>query len=115
MANPTLPVEPDGKVTRQKSPDLRKVTFGGYTQRGPKDINGDPETWTVQWQQCRKARIQAVLDLMDERAGYKPFLWTPPGQTAPRKFICESWGEEYPYGPASDIVNLSLTFVEDQN
>lgn len=109
MALPTLPLAPDESAEQQRTPKLRVAQFGdGYAQRAPAGINHDLQNWKLTWARSRKARLLSTYNLFVERAGYLPFNWTPPGETKALKFVCESYGFRYPFGPSSDIVELSV-------
>lgn len=109
MSQPTLPLEPDSSLQLNMAPKVRESVFGdGYTQFTPRGINNSAQTWNFSWERGRIGRFEAVIAMLEERGGWQPFLWQPPRSPVPLKFICKTWSIKYPFGTASDIVELSF-------
>lgn len=118
MAYPALPIEPDEALNVTKTPKLRNISLGGYSQIGPASINYNPETWNFSYTKRRYRLLKELVEFLDERGGWQVFSWTNPrGQT--KLYRCESWPMNYPHGydktqPHDEaIVELNITIIEE--
>jgi phage-related protein len=57
----------------------------GYEQEAAQGINNVRQVWTLSFD-GDAARVKAITDFVLRHQGFKHFLWTPPGETAPLKF-----------------------------
>jgi phage-related protein len=94
------------------TPRVRKAPFGdGYAQRSGDGINAMVRTFNAQFAVISATEAQSLLDFFRERAGYKPFRWTLPGEASPRQWIAPSWRKTYSESGVSDVtVSLEENF-----
>lgn len=72
---------------------LLKADFGdGYRLRAPDGLNHVRYVYQFVWE-GRGADIDAILLFLHDHGGAKAFLYTPPGELLPKKFVCEEWGK----------------------
>ncbi|KFF48091.1 hypothetical protein GY26_15970 [Gammaproteobacteria bacterium MFB021] len=86
---PDVPMDREPQITPQASVDT--VKFGdGYEQRRPSGINHIKDQASVSWSRLRRHEFDSLFPFLKNRLGVTPFLWTPPGGSAPRKWVCET-------------------------
>lgn len=77
----------------------RRSSFGdGYTQRAGDGINTRLRKFSVTWNLLSLEEIEEIEAFLDARDGHEAFFWTPPRETTPRKYICESYSRGYTTG-----------------
>lgn len=83
----------------------------GYTQRVPIGLNSTKRTWRVVWNDGDIPEMETLAAFFRTAGGYQAFLWTPPGDETPTKWICSGFK-----GPTRIegglLANLSATFEE---
>lgn len=85
--------------------------FGdGYSQESGDGLNAVSMTVRLSWR-LPVAEVQEKLAFLRARAGYAPFWWTLPRETAPRLWRCKSWGGGYRW--RLDILEATFTEVHD--
>jgi phage-related protein len=52
---------------------------------------------------------KAIDDFFRDRGGAEAFLWTPPDETDPKKFVCKKWGKAF---PRSTTRSMTATFEQ---
>lgn len=102
-----LPVEPDDALEVSVTPKIREARFGdGYSQRSPVGLNNTPESWRLLYERkpldptsstYPSGTCETVYQFFKDRGGWEAFTWTPPGQTASKKFICKSFSRTLDY------------------
>jgi len=89
-----------------KTPRLLEADFGdGYSQSAPDGLNNMPSMLDVTWNPIEVQDAAAIEAFMVANSGLA-FFWTPPGETAARKWICKSYDRTK--GVGWDIVHVSL-------
>lgn len=85
----------------------------GYSQDSPDGLNNIRQVWTVSWERGRAERLMPLYNFLIERGGWQAFEWTPPGATAPLRFLCKSISKAHPYGHGIDVIEItSLKFEQ---
>jgi phage-related protein len=108
------PTWPEGIGPSKAEPEtnvrLLEATLGdGYTQTSEDGLNAIWDTYSVAWALLSKSELAVFTSFLRERAGSKPFLWTPPLETAARQWKCKTWKPQ-PLG--GGWYSLSATFKE---
>ena len=96
MALPTFAPDPrpsPGGVQRPQIALLKPEFGDGYTQRRPKGLNHVRRVVTLRWDALTLGQMEAIRDFLEERGGFKPFLYQPHGE-APGRWTCEEWEAE---------------------
>ena len=92
---------------------ILQAPFGdGYTQRAGDGINTIIQRWTVEWNCLDSTSSDELIDFFEARGGYESFLWTPPGDSREKKFVCKQWTETHP-GNSKKGLTASLEQVFD--
>lgn len=91
---------------------IREAQFGeGYSQRISIGLNSVKRTWELTWEGRDKLVVETITRFLHDRRGAESFLWTMPGETTDRKWVCQKLeGPNYISG--GQLANLSATFVE---
>jgi phage-related protein len=73
-------------------PRVRRADFGdGYSQRSGDGLNALGRKVEINFTNLELSEGKTIEAFFEERAGYKPFLWTFPHETTPRQWICTEW------------------------
>lgn len=81
--------------------------FGdGYEQSAGDGLNARESTWSLTFF-GRQDRIDAIKDFLDGHAGWRSFLWAPPGQSTAIVVTCKAYSR--PHG-GGEAWRLSATF-----
>jgi len=65
--------------------------FGdGYMQEAGDGINTETASWTLEFVGY-ESQIQPIRDFLRQHRGFKPFLWTPHGESSPRLFVAREF------------------------
>lgn len=108
MATPTFnfPVQANDSGTKKYT--VREAKFGdSYTQKSGDGINSSTTSWSITYS-GKLADVKKVKDFLDERAGYKSFIWEDPwGELG--LYTVEGF-EVVPY--AKDVFRLTATFEQ---
>lgn len=113
MALLTLPEpQPSYGTSADTTFKVANIPFGdGYTQRVPLGLNSVRRTWNAIWENRDNADIERIAAFLRDTGGATAFLWTPPGDTAPSKWIVNSFkGPNYLAG--GRVANLTAVFTE---
>lgn len=110
----SYPTWPDGPGPSQSDPDITARVLNanlgdGYTQTTADGLNSISGTYSVTWALLTKSELATYAAFLAERAGYAPFLWTPPTENVPRQVKCETWKPK-PLG--GGWFSLTATFKE---
>lgn len=81
----------------------------GYSQRSGDGINSINRTLPATFSVLPDAEAAALISFFEERAGYKPLLWTLPREATARKGAATEWDKTY--GDAGGF-NVSATIEE---
>ncbi len=108
---PELPVtfsphiKPDENYTVANKPRVLVNKFNdGYASHTGDGINNDLESFTLSWKNLTyTTEGEPILDVLVERAGYKPVLYTRDGQSTQRRYIIPSWNHKRHDGVFVDI------------
>jgi len=91
-------------------PRVRRAPFGdGYAQRTGDGLNALSRKVEASFEVLTTAEAGAILSFFEERAGYKPFMWTLPGEASPRQWIAPTWRRVY---SGNTITDITATFEE---
>ena len=90
----TLPDHPYTPANRTKRARVRQVRFGdGYLLVAPDGINNIEYGYRLTWTGLARAEAEELDSFFTAHAGATPFEWTPPGETEPLLWTCESWSD----------------------
>jgi phage-related protein len=93
---------------------VKLAEFGdGYIQRSGDGINSVRDTYTVSVENLRKEEADPVVAFLKARRGWEAFLWTPPRETVPRKWICKDKVKRTHVGGTVDTLSYTLIEVFD--
>lgn len=114
MAYPVIPFPEGvnitiGSTAKKKARSLTAEFGGGYVQRAGDGINAVRTNYSVVMENLTKAEGLVIDNFLTAQAGYKAFLFTKPGESTPRKWICQEW-EVQNVSPIHDT--LSAEFIE---
>lgn len=71
---------------------LNQMELGdGYSLAQPNGLNHVRRTLTLQWSGLTTDQRNELASFFMGQGGYKPFLYTPFGDTAPTRWICKEW------------------------
>jgi len=90
-------ITPTYGTTKNSQPAKRVVQFGdGYEQRVVFGLNQNLKTYNLTFNvsETDSDTIETFLDARADDA--LPFDFTPPGESAPAKFICDEWSKVMP-------------------
>lgn len=101
--------DPAPGMTVSSSPQVRIAQFGsGYSQRTVFGLNQNPKSYSLVFR-VSESEADTIEDFLDARGGAEHFLYTPPGESSSKKFICGDWTKTIPF---VDRAEISATFVE---
>jgi phage-related protein len=91
-------ITPTYGVQKRSAPNIRTVRFGdGYEQRLSFGLNQNPKTFNLTFE-VSETDADTIETFLDDRAGDNAaFDFTPPGELASSKFVCETWSKSIPY------------------
>ena len=91
-------ITPTYGIQKRSSPNVRKVQFGvGYESRFTLGLNQDPKVYNLTFE-VSEADADTIETFLDDRADDNAaFDFTPPGELASSKFVCETWSKSIPY------------------
>ena len=90
----TFTWNPDFQAQVQYAPRVTVTTFGdGYEQRVQFGINANAQKWNLTFKGRSDAEASAIDAFLQAAGALTSFFWTPPGQTAPLKFVCRKWSK----------------------
>lgn len=105
----TFPWIPDESPKGKEKPRVLKSTFGdGYVQRTGDGTNRNLPTWPFTFSVRVKSEYDAILAFLRARDGQEAFLFTVPGESTARKFVCSEW-DMTPYANGSSF-RIDCTF-----
>ncbi len=111
MAATTFPALPPSVASGGSSSNYRtrRADFGdGYVQATGAGLNTKQTKWSLAWTSELNGNVATIEAFLDERAGSKPFWWTPPGASSATLWACAGFSTR-PTGP--DSTTLSAEFV----
>jgi phage-related protein len=83
---------PEFGATRPSKPRVNNIKFGdGYEQRIAYGINVNPGRWELTFANRDQAEAFAIDAFFTARGGVDFFEWTPPGESAEKKWKCQDW------------------------
>ena len=109
MPAPTFPAIPPDQPSPGEEVKYRTLRnkFGeGYEEAASQGINGQDQTWKYMVENLDNSYVNTIIAFLDERAGHKPFWFTPPGGIA-TLWTCEERSRSN-YRPSSST--LQCTF-----
>ncbi|WP_431854312.1 phage tail protein [Azospirillum sp.] len=87
---------------------LIKADFGdGYRQRAPDGLNHIRYLYQFVWE-GPVAEIDEILLFLHERGGTEAFLYTPPGESQAKTFVCQEWSKSR----NTPLAKLSVKFTQ---
>jgi len=101
--------DPAPGMTVTSRPQVRIAQFGsGYSQRTVFGLNQNPKSYSFTFR-VSESESDTIEDFLDARGGAEKFLYTPPGESSSKKFICREWTKTI---PSPERAEISATFVE---
>lgn len=98
--------------TTSNKPKVRvlQADFGdGYSQRAADGINSIGNVVALSWPVLSLTMSDMIEDFLRARKGVEAFLWTQPGKSVARKWICQDWQvDDVAFGRRS----VTATFTE---
>lgn len=86
-------VQPSYPMPTRTTANVLQISFGdGYSQRTADGLNAIKDVVSVVWDMIDLDPKNEIVDFFVSHAGYKAFLWTPPGGDTEKKWICKQWG-----------------------
>ena len=95
-----------------KKPRVLPAAFGdGYVQRTNFGLNALGQTWvlTFDFGNSTAAHLP-FINFLDALGGTQAFDWTPPGESASRRFVCADY---YANTTPGYVWKCGATFVQD--
>lgn len=89
--------------------------FGdGYIQRAADGLNSNRDTWAAKWTNLTNDEATLIMDFLKERAGYKPFYYQAPGDTALKQWTARDLKRQ-PTGVSGNLAYwaISATLKEE--
>jgi phage-related protein len=106
VSNPSL------QTTRSVKSRVNSAQFGdGYSQRSEDGLNGAPRAYQAAWDALLSTDADTIEAFFEAHKA-TPFLWTPPLETAQRKWIPSTWQRGY-VGGTTVTLTASLSEVFD--
>ena len=92
-------IDPSYGAQKRSQPNVRTVQFGdGYQTRLTYGINQNPKEWQLEFRNLTETDADTIETFLDARADDNAaFDFTPPGESAGAKFVCETWSKSIPY------------------
>ena len=91
-------ITPTYGIQKHSAPNVRTVRFGdGFEKRLSFGLNQNPKVYNLTFEvsETDSDTIETFLDARaDDNAA---FDFTPPGESAGAKFVCETWSKSIPY------------------
>tara|TARA_Y100001937_G_scaffold80641_1_gene109206 strand:- start:745 stop:1158 length:414 start_codon:yes stop_codon:yes gene_type:complete len=120
----SLTVLPDKGMTRQATPQVRRVNFGdGYEQRTTFGINSVKEEYNVSFKNRTRGEIENIAGFLKSLKGVTSFVFTVPDHASTEettgvldssidneksiRVVCDSFSENYQY---EDFYSLTAKF-----
>ena len=88
---PTMTYTATYSTRKMTKPRILSAELGdGYRTRAPDGINYLDEEWMVVFVKV-KATIDAIEAFLENRGGYKAFIWTDPRSAVDKIWTCSEW------------------------
>lgn len=101
--------DPAPGMTKKSAPRVRSIEFGsGYSQRATFGINQNPKVYNLTFR-VSEADSDTIEAFLDMRRGVEAFDYTPPGESASSKFICQEWTKTISF---IDRAEINATFIQ---
>lgn len=96
-----------------EEPSIREVRFDdGYVARSKNGLNPLTQRWTIPFRARTFDEMWSLMTFFRSHGGVVPFLWTPPGEPAAKRFVCKRWSRNQTDGAANRF-DISAEFEED--
>ena len=91
-------ITPTYGIQKRSSPNVRTVRFGdGFEKRLSFGLNQNPKVYNLRFE-VSETDADTIETFLDARADDNAaFDFTPPGESAGAKFVCETWSKSIPY------------------
>ena len=91
-------ITPTYGIQKRSAPSIRRVQFSdGYETRLTFGLNQNPKTYNLTFV-VSETDADTIEEFLDARADDNAaFDFTPPGESAGAKFVCETWSKSIPY------------------
>ena len=91
-------ITPTYGVQKSSAPNVRTVRFGdGFEKRLSFGLNQNPKVYNLTFE-VSETDADTIETFLDARADDNAaFDFTPPGESAGAKFVCEAWNKSIPY------------------
>jgi phage-related protein len=101
--------DPAPGMTKQSAPNVRSIQFGsGYSQRATFGINQNPKIYNLTFR-ISETEADIIEAFLDARGGVESFSYTPPGEAASSKFVCQQWTKTISFVDRAEVI---ATFVQ---
>ena len=99
-------IDPTYGMSKKSRPKTRTVKFAdGYEHRiflGI-DAHQNPKEYSFTWN-VSESDSDIIETFLDDRAlDRESFTYTPPGESASKQFVCDSWNKTIPYNNRASI------------
>lgn len=87
-----LPLPDKIAAGSSKRTELKVIAaqFGdGYSQRAATGLNAQVDMWDVSWIPVNATDRDTIIAALDAVGGWDYLTWTPPGESAQKRFIVE--------------------------
>ena len=90
-------ITPTYGVQKSSAPNVRTVRFGdGFEKRLSFGLNQNPKVYNLTFE-VSETDADTIETFLDARADDNAaFDFTPPGESAGAKFVCETWSKSIP-------------------
>ena len=91
-------ITPTYGMQKSSAPNVRTVRFGdGFEKRLSFGLNQNPKVYNLTFE-VSETDADTIETFLDARADDNAaFDFTPPGESAGAKFVCETWSKSIPY------------------
>ncbi len=103
---------PDANISNSPKDRVTKIEFGdGYAQRIRNGINTKADSWSLTFSNRNETEGKEIVYFLKSCSGTVVFDWTAPGDTLPKRWICEAGAYSFKIGKGN-IYSISAKFDE---
>ena len=100
-----------GSAPRTRIRVLEKTFGDGYVQTAADGLNAATRSYRAIFDTRLNAEIAEIVTFLTAHGGVTPFLFTVPGDAAPRRWRCKEFSG--PTWVSATYSSLTATFIED--
>jgi phage-related protein len=106
------PVDPSPSTGRKTEFKLLKAEFGdGYTQITRQGLNHRRRKLTLSWDVLTDDQANEISGFLEARGGDETFYYTPPRETQPVKWTCETYDDNVVDGIRKVTAEFTQSFT----